>query len=69
MKYKNKKNAFIVFISGLVRNNLEKLNEEEINSLSRKIYLLYEGAVNESHLHQEYWPIKEAKSLCSKIIT
>ena len=62
------KNALIQFISKLVANNLEKIKSEEINSLSRKIYLMYESAVSESHLHQTDWPIKEAKNLCSKII-
>ena len=53
------KNGFIKFISNLVINNLEISDEQEINSLSRKIYLLYESAVSESHLHQKNWPIKE----------
>jgi hypothetical protein len=39
-------------MSKLVANNLEEIKAEEINSLSRKIYLLYESAVGESHLHQ-----------------
>ena len=62
------KNGLIELISKLVVNNLEEIKTEEINSLSRKIYLLYESAVGESHLHQTNWPIKEAKNLCSVII-
>lgn len=62
------KNSFIALISNLIVNNLENIKDEEVSSLSRKIYLLYESAVSESHLHQADWPIKEAKSLCSKII-
>ena len=62
------KNSFIQLIEKLVTNNLEKIKTEDISSLSRKIYLLYESAVSESHLHQADWPIKEAKHLCSKII-
>lgn len=62
------KNAFIQFISKLVSTNLEKIKSKELNSLSLKIYLLYESAVSESHLHQSDWPIKETKNLCSKII-
>ena len=62
------KNAFIEFISKLITTNLEDIKEEEINSLSRKIYLLYESAVGESYLHQADWPIKEAKNLCSTIL-
>ena len=62
------KNDFIQLIAELIANNIEETKAEEINSLSRQIYLLYESAVGESHLHQENWPIKEAKSLCAKII-
>ncbi len=62
------KNGFIQLISKLVTNNLGITKKGEINSLSRKIYLLYESAVGESHLHQADWPIKEAKNLCMKII-
>ncbi|MCX2681406.1 TetR/AcrR family transcriptional regulator [Galbibacter sp. EGI 63066] len=62
------KNSFILLISKLVTNNLKKNKIEEINSISRQIYLLYESAVGESHLHQADWPIKEAKKMCAKII-
>jgi len=55
-----------------MRYKLKKIfscfEEKEINSLSRQIYLLYESAVSESHLHQEDWPIKETKQLCAQII-
>jgi AcrR family transcriptional regulator len=62
------KNHFIKLISELVVDNLENLGEKETESLSRKIYLLYESAVAESHLHQADWPIIESKNLCSQII-
>ena len=62
------KNAFIELISTLVTKNLKNIKSEEVNSLSRKIYLLYESAVSESHLHQSDWPIKEAKNLCAVIL-
>lgn len=65
----SQKNGFIQLISELVTNNLETIKAEEICSLSRQIYLLYESAVSESYLHQTDWPIKEAKALCSKIIS
>ena len=63
------KNSFIQLITKLVSNGLEKIKVDEISSISRQIYLLYESAVNESHLHQAEWPIKEAKKICSQIIT
>ncbi|WP_282073521.1 TetR/AcrR family transcriptional regulator [Polaribacter atrinae] len=64
----SQKNSFIALIVKLITNNLENIKEEQINSLARQIYLLYEGAVGESHLHQENWPITESKNLCSQII-
>ncbi len=63
------KNGFIQLISKLVTDNLENSSAEEIKSISRQIYLLYESAVGESHLHQADWPIKETKKLCSHIIS
>ena len=63
------KTSFIQLISKIVSNNLEKFKVNEINSVSRQIYLLYESAVGESHLHKVDWPIKEAKKICSQIIT
>jgi len=62
------KSNFIQFVSKLITDNLDKIKSEDVNSLSRKIYLLYESAVSESYLHQKNWPIKETKSLCSSLI-
>ncbi len=63
------KNLFIELITKLIANNLDNIREEDkIDSLARQIYLLYESAVGESHLHQQDWPIKETKNLCSQII-
>ncbi len=62
------KNSLIQFIQELIEHNLHIKSIEQTTSLARQIYLLYESAVAESHLHQSDWPIKEMKSLCSKII-
>ncbi|WP_420574487.1 TetR/AcrR family transcriptional regulator [Kordia sp.] len=62
------KNNFIQFISTLITNNIDTIEAEQIQSISRQIYLLYESAVGESHLHQLDWPIKEAKKICTQII-
>lgn len=62
----NQKMNFIQFIRELLQDNLKNLNAEALNSLSRKIYLLYEGAVAESHLHQAEWPIVEAREMCEQ---
>lgn len=64
----SQKNSFIQLIAKLVTTNLEDIKEEEVSSLSRQIYLIYESAVGESHLHQADWPIQESKNLCAKIM-
>ncbi|MFD2543020.1 TetR/AcrR family transcriptional regulator [Lacinutrix gracilariae] len=65
----SQKKDFIALIAKLITNNLEQVKEAQVNSLARQIYLLYESAVGESHLHQEDWPILESKNLCKKIIS
>lgn len=63
------KKEFLELISALVAKNLKSGNQEEITKTAKRIYLLYESAVVESHLHQNDWPIKEAKAICSQIIS
>lgn len=62
------KNHFLHLIRKLITSNLEISSERKAESLAKQVYLLYESAVAESHLHQDDWPIKEAKNLCSHII-
>jgi AcrR family transcriptional regulator len=66
---KVEKNLFIVLITDLVKMNMSDLSAKNIETYARQIYLMYESAVAESHLHQADWPIKENKKLCSQIIT
>ncbi|WP_290701051.1 TetR/AcrR family transcriptional regulator [Lacinutrix sp.] len=62
------KKTFIALIQELVIANTTLQSEKEIIVLTKQIYLLYESAVTESHLHKESWPIQAAKSLCNKIL-
>ncbi|MFD2564929.1 TetR/AcrR family transcriptional regulator [Aquimarina rubra] len=62
------KNNFIQFIKGLVIDNCDQNSDQANEMLARKIYLLYEGAISESKLHQNIWPIETSLSLCKKII-
>ena len=62
------KKDFLQLIEKLIKNNLHTYNEQETSSLARKAYLLYESAISESHLHQEDWPIKEARTVCSQLL-
>lgn len=56
---RNNKKQFLNFITQLVKTNRADLKEAEQKTLARQIYLLYEGAVSESHLQGEIWPIEE----------
>lgn len=66
---KNQKKGLIQFIQNLVEENSDSKSKSELEMLSKQIYLLYESAISESHLHQDLWPIKSAKVLCEKLIT
>lgn len=60
------KQLFLDLIQAVVVNNFPAHTDAEV--LAKKIYLLYEGAVAESHLHQNPWPIESARSLCDLLI-
>ena len=60
------KNDFLKLIEGLVIINLESVQDPEL--VAKQVYLLYEGAVAESHLHQNAWPIVSARQMCDQIL-
>ncbi len=62
--FKHKTNLRI-YISDLVSENLESSNPEKLAS---KLYLLFEGALVESYLQNDSWPIKDAKEIALQII-
>lgn len=62
------KDGLIRFITGLVQTNLADVNQAEVTVLARQIYLIYEGAVAESHLQRAQWPIEAAKKICALLI-
>ena len=64
----NQKNQFIQFINDLAITNFPERSAKENKVLAKRIYLLYEGAVAESHLHQNKWPIDSAKELCELVL-
>jgi len=64
----SQKETFINFINELISENIVLKTKSEGRTLAKHVYLLYESAVSESHLHQDKWPIKEAKKLASQII-
>ena len=51
------------YLQQLVQDNKPQLNAEEQEALSNQLYLLYEGAITESHLQDAEWPIQTSIDL------
>ncbi|WP_010181193.1 TetR/AcrR family transcriptional regulator [Aquimarina agarilytica] len=64
---KHKEN-FLLFLEELIATNKPDLTDKECKILSKQVYVLYEGAISESFLHNEKWPIATAKALCERIV-
>ena len=64
----HQKSQFKTLIETLVESNFSHQPENENKLLAGHIYLLYEAALSESHLHQEIWPIELAMDLCKKML-
>ena len=62
--YRNKENLRN-YISDLVSKNLKTDRPDKLGS---KLYLLFEGALIESYLQQDSWPIKEAKEISLSLL-
>ena len=62
------KKGFIQLIGALVSVNLTDRGEEASVLLAKQLYLLYESAVGESHLHGDRWPIDVAKQSFIQIL-
>ncbi|MEL6140991.1 MAG: TetR/AcrR family transcriptional regulator [Bacteroidota bacterium] len=62
------KAEFLAYIEKSLAKNLPVLEMTKRKRLARQIYLLYEGAVSESFLQQDNWPIEEAKSICTHLL-
>lgn len=53
------------YITDLVVQNLKAKDPEKLAS---KLYLLFEGALIESYLQQDSWPIKDAKEIALSLL-
>ncbi|MEL6656392.1 MAG: TetR/AcrR family transcriptional regulator [Bacteroidota bacterium] len=51
------------FILELVKDNKPAMSAEQQTALGNQLYLLYEGAVGESHLQDASWPIETSIDL------
>ncbi len=57
------KKDLLLFLAGLVRRNFINISNAEVEKVSAGIYLLYEAAISESHIHQNDWPIHLSKKM------
>lgn len=62
------KQQLIRLIERLVATNRPQLNDDAQLALARQVYLLYEGAVSESYLQADNWPIASAKNVCKALL-
>lgn len=59
------KSKLKAYITSLVQVNNDTKQPEK---LANKLYLLYEGALTESYIQQDSWPIKEAKDIAMLLL-
>ena len=68
LKIKRNKEKFLEFIKHLVSENKPDLGLTQQTHLSNQLYLLYEGALTESHLHDAKWPIETSIHLFKTLL-
>lgn len=62
-KIKENKQKFRGLLETIVIENKPNLSNKEQLMLTNQLYILYEGAVTESHIHNSDWPIKTSINL------
>lgn len=62
------KRQLIALIQQMTQAAYPNKEQEQHQLLAQQIYLLYEAAVAESHLHQSPWPIATSQQLCQQIL-
>lgn len=63
------KKGLMQFMEGLIEVAYPKHTQEENEKLAQKIYVLYEGAVAESNLHNAIWPVEAAEEICLVLLS
>lgn len=62
------KKELLFFLGELIQDNYPNRSKAEIERISGGLYMLYESAISESHLHENDWPIHLAKRLANSLI-
>ena len=63
------KKELLLFLGEVVGDNIAHVSKAEIEKISGGLYLLFESAITESHLHQNDWPIYLAKSIAPSLFS
>lgn len=61
------KKELLLLLGEIVGDVIANISLAETEKISGGIYLLYEGAITESHLHKNDWPIHLAKNIAPSI--
>jgi len=61
------KKELLLFLGEIVGDTIANISRAETEKISGGLYLLYEGAITESHLQRNDWPIHLAKSIAPSI--
>ena len=61
------KKELLLFLGEVVGDNISNISRAETEKISGGLYLLYEGAITESHLHRNDWPIHLARSIAPSL--
>lgn len=62
------KKALLELIQKIVVENLPELSSAQQKELAQQVYMLYEGALSASHLHEHSWPIDTNIQLLQKLL-
>ena len=63
------KKELLLMLGEIVGENIANVSKAETEKISGGLYLLYESAITESHLHQNDWPIHLAKSVAPSLFS
>lgn len=61
------KKELLLFLGEIVGDTIPNVSIAETEKISGGIYLLYESAITESHLHKNDWPIHLAKTIAPSL--
>ncbi len=64
---RQQKKYLLLFLEELVRRNFVNISKAEVEKISGGLYLLYESAMTESHVHKSDWPIYLAKNMAPSL--